>query len=151
MGCSEVSTKSDAYSILKTKEYSSIKGAEIQDPTDFEWKAETVADLGLYRYQIPASSWNNLDVQKRTYVYYLGQAGLAGRDMMWDQNYRHNLEIREALEAVYTNSSDKSSEAFIALQEYTKRVWFSNGIHHHYSMMKFMPEFTRTWFEEALQ
>ena len=151
MGCSEVSTKSDAYSILKTKEYSSIKGAEIQDPTDFEWKAETVADSGLYRYQIPASSRNNLDVQKRTYVYYLGQAGLAGRDMMWDQNYRHNLEIREALEAVYTNSSDKSSEAFIALQEYTKRVWFSNGIHHHYSMMKFMPEFTRTWFEEALQ
>ncbi len=101
-GCSEVSTKSDADSTLKTEKYISIKGVDIQDPTDFEWKAETVADLGLYRYQIPASSWNNLDVQKRTYVYYLGQAGLAGRDMMWDQNYRHNLEIREALEAVYT-------------------------------------------------
>tara|TARA_B100000795_G_scaffold10877_1_gene7604 strand:+ start:10931 stop:13012 length:2082 start_codon:yes stop_codon:yes gene_type:complete len=150
-GCSEVSTKSDADSALKTEEYNSIKGADIQDPTDFEWKAETVADLGLYRYQIPASSWNNLDVQKRTYVYYLGQAGLAGRDMMWDQNYRHNLEIREALEAVYTNSSDKSSDEFDAFKEYTKRVWFSNGIHHHYSMMKFTPEFSKTWFGKALQ
>lgn len=150
-GCSEVSTKSDANSALKTEEYNSIKGADIQDPTDFEWKAETVADLGLYRYQIPASSWNNLDVQKRTYVYYLGQAGLAGRDMMWDQNYRHNLEIREALEAVYTNSSDKSSDEFNAFKEYTKRVWFSNGIHHHYSMMKFTPEFSKTWFGKALQ
>ena len=70
-GCSEVSTKSDADSTLKTEKYISIKGVDIQDPTDFEWKAETVADLGLYRYQIPASSWNNLDVQKRTYVYYL--------------------------------------------------------------------------------
>ncbi|HCY45425.1 MAG TPA: dihydrofolate reductase, partial [Flavobacteriales bacterium] len=150
-GCSEVSTKSDADSALKTEEYNSIKGADIQDPTDFEWKAETVADLGLYRYQIPASSWNNLDVQKRTYVYYLGQAGLAGRDMMWDQNYRHNLEIREALEAVYTNSSDKSSDEFDAFKEYTKRVWFSNGIHHLYSMMKFTPEFSKTWFGKALQ
>jgi dipeptidyl-peptidase-3 len=150
-GCSEVSTKSDADSTLKTEEYISIKGADIQDPTGFEWKAETVADLGLYRYQIPASSWNNLDVQKRTYVYYLGQAGLAGRDMMWDQNYRHNLEIREALEAVYTNSEDKSSDEFNAFKEYTKRVWFSNGIHHHYSMMKFTPEFSKTWFGNALQ
>jgi len=150
-GCSEASTKSDTDSTLKTEEYNSVKGADIQDPTDFEWKAETVADLGLYRYQIPASSWNNLDVQKRTYVYYLGQAGLAGRDMMWDQNYRHNLEIREALEAVYTNSSDKSSDEFNAFKEYTKRVWFSNGIHHHYSMMKFTPEFSRTWFGKALQ
>ena len=150
-GCSEVSTKSDADSTLKTEKYISIKGVDIQDPTDFEWKAETVADLGLYRYQIPASSWNNLDVQKRTYVYYLGQAGLAGRDMMWDQNYRHNLEIREALEAVYTNSEDKSSDEFNAFKEYTKRVWFSNGIHHHYSMMKFTPEFSKTWFGNALQ
>lgn len=150
-GCSEVSTKSDVDSTLKTEKYISIKGVDIQDPTDFEWKAETVADLGLYRYQIPASSWNNLDVQKRTYVYYLGQAGLAGRDMMWDQNYRHNLEIREALEAVYTNSEDKSSDEFNAFKEYTKRVWFSNGIHHHYSMMKFTPEFSKTWFGNALQ
>mgnify|MGYP006143398273 FL=1 len=150
-GCSEVSTKSDADSTLKTEKYISIKGVDIQDPTDFEWKAETVADLGLYRYQIPASSWNNLDVQKRTYVYYLGQAGLAGRDMMWDQNYRYNLEIREALEAVYTNSEDKSSDEFNAFKEYTKRVWFSNGIHHHYSMMKFTPEFSKTWFGNALQ
>ena len=150
-GCSEVSTKSVFDSTLKTEKYISIKGVDIQDPTDFEWKAETVADLGLYRYQIPASSWNNLDVQKRTYVYYLGQAGLAGRDMMWDQNYRYNLEIREALEAVYTNSEDKSSDEFNAFKEYTKRVWFSNGIHHHYSMMKFTPEFSKTWFGNALQ
>ena len=71
--------------------------------------------------------------------------------MMWDQNYRYNLEIREALEAVYTNSEDKSSDEFNAFKEYTKRVWFSNGIHHHYSMMKFTPEFSKTWFGNALQ
>lgn len=149
-GCGNATTESNSKSTNKTEESQSVKGAEIQDPTDFEWKAETVADLGIYRYQIPASSWNNLDVQKRTYVYYLGQAGLAGRDMMWDQNYRHNLEIREALETVYANSKDKASDEFNSFKEYTKRVWFSNGIHHHYSMMKFTPKFSRTWFENEL-
>lgn len=127
------------------------KAAEMKDPENFEWKAETVADLGIYRYQIPASSWNNLDAQKRAYVYYLSQAGISGRDMMWDQNYRHNLEIREALENVYANyKGDKNGDEWKAFEEYTKRVWFSNGIHHHYSMMKFTPKFNQGWFASAL-
>jgi len=79
------------------------KGSE-----SFQWKAEEVADLGIYRYQIPEASWKNLDLTKQTYVYYLTQAGLAGRDIMWDQNYRHNLEIREALEkAIFDKDFDK--------------------------------------------
>ncbi|MFK7756264.1 MAG: dihydrofolate reductase [Flavobacteriales bacterium] len=123
---------------------------KVTDPEKFSWKAETVADLGIYRYQIPASSWNNLDLQNRKYVYYLTQAGLAGRDMMWDQNYRHNLEIRKALEAVYKNSPDKNSKDWKGFEKYTKRVWFSNGIHHHYSMMKFVPEFSEAWFKGQL-
>ncbi len=71
--------------------------------------------------------------------------------MMWDQNYRHNLEIREALETVYTKyESDKTSSDWESFAEYTKRVWFANGIHHHYSMMKFTPEFSKEWFQGAL-
>ncbi len=123
---------------------------ESSEMNEFQWKAEEVADLGIYRYQIPESSWNSLSLQNQTYVYYLTQAGLAGRDMMWDQNYRHNLEIREAFETIYQNSTDKSSSDRKAFEEYTKRMWFSNGIHHHYSMMKFTPEFSAEWLDSQL-
>ena len=122
------------------------KGSE-----SFQWKAEEVADLGIYRYQIPEASWKNLDLTKQTYVYYLTQAGLAGRDIMWDQNYRHNLEIREALEKVFLNPNDKITSDRRAFEEYLKRVWFSNGIHHHYSMMKFTPEFSKDWLMSEMK
>ena len=84
-------------------------------------------------------------------MYYLTEAGLAGRDIMWDQNYRHNLKIRKALEWVYTNyDGDKTSDDWKAFEVYLKRVWFSNGIHHHYSNDKIKPEFSEDYLKELL-
>ncbi|MCB0400056.1 MAG: dihydrofolate reductase, partial [Winogradskyella sp.] len=105
------------------------------------------ADIKILRYQIPG--WDNLTLKEQKLVYYLTQAGLAGRDIMWDQNYRHNLKIRKALENVYTNySGDKTSADWKAFEVYLKRVWFSNGIHHHYSNDKLKPEFSKEYLNE---
>ena len=103
---------------------------------DFQWQTEQFADLKIVRYQVPG--WENLSPQQRQFAHYLNQAGLSGRDIMYDQNYRHNLRLREAFETIYTNyEGDKTTEDWKAFEVYLKRVWFSNGIHHHYSMMKF--------------
>ena len=81
-------------------------------------------------------------------MYYLSQAGMSGRDIIWDQNYRHNLHIRKVLKTIMLDyKGDRTSADFIALETYTKRVWFSNGIHHHYSMTKFKAEFPKEYFE----
>ncbi|EZH72880.1 dihydrofolate reductase [Aquimarina atlantica] len=115
----------------------------------FDYVVEQFADLKILRYQIPG--WDNLTLKEQKLVYYLTQAGLSGRDIMWDQNYRHNLTIRKALEKVYTsyegNKSDANWEAF---EIYLKRVWFSNGIHHHYSNDKIKPEFSQDYFSSLL-
>ena len=112
---------------------------------DFEWVVEQFADLGILRYQIPG--WDKLTVNQKLFVYYLTEAGYAGRDMIWDQNYRHNLEIRHALDQIVRdykgNRENGDWDKFIT---YTKRVWFSNGIHHHYSTDKIIPEFSKTYF-----
>lgn len=114
---------------------------------DFAWQTEQFADLKLIRYQVPG--WEKLNPKQRKLVYYLNQAGLSGRDMMYDQNYRHNLEIRNALEKIYTDyKGDKTNEDWMSFETYLKRIWFSNGIHHHYSMMKFNPEFSKEYFQE---
>jgi len=112
-------------------------------------KIEKFADIQILQYDIPGFYKLSLDQQKL--VYYLYEAGLSGRDMIWDQNYRHNLAIREALENVIQNyEGDKSSDDWNSFMTYTKRVWFSNGIHHHYSMDKFLPEFSREYFDGLL-
>jgi len=117
------------------------------DITTFE--IEMFADVQVLSYEIPG--FDSLTLKQKTLVYYLYEAGLCGRDMAWDQNYRHNLEIRNALEAIVkAYNGDKESEDWNKFMTYTKRVWFSNGIHHHYSMDKFLPEFSRTYFEELL-
>ena len=96
----------------------------------YEYKVDQFADLAILRYQIPG--WEELTLKEKELVYYLTQAGLAGRDIMWDQKYRHNLEIRSALENIYRNfSGDKNSDNWNAFEVYLKRIWFSNGIHHH--------------------
>lgn len=116
---------------------------------NFEYLAEQFADLKIVRYQIPG--WDNLTAKQKEMVYYLTQAGLAGRDMMWDQNYRHNLTIRKVLENIVANfEGDKTTEDWKAFMTYTKRVWFSNGIHHHYSMNKINPTFSREYFDGLL-
>ncbi|WP_295178556.1 dihydrofolate reductase [uncultured Christiangramia sp.] len=122
---------------------------EIAMNSDFEVNVDEFADIKVLRYQIPG--WENLSLKEQKLVYYLTQAGLAGRDIMWDQNYRHNLEIREALENIYTNyEGDQSSEEWNSFETYLKRVWFSNGIHHHYSNAKIKPEFSKEYFDTLL-
>ncbi|WP_452601710.1 dipeptidyl-peptidase 3 family protein [Pontimicrobium sp. MEBiC06410] len=107
----------------------------------FNYNVEEFADIKILRYQIPG--WEKLTLKEQKLVYYLTQAGLAGRDIMWDQNYRHNLQIRRALENVYTNyKGDRTTKLWGDFTTYLKRVWFSNGIHHHYSNDKIKPEFT---------
>ena len=94
--------------------------------------------------------FDKLTLKQKEYVYYLTQAGLAGRDIIYDQNYRHNLTIRRALEKMIENyKGDKSSRAYYDLESYTKRVWFANGIHHHYSMDKMLPDFSKEYFMEV--
>jgi len=116
---------------------------------DFQWQVDRFADVKVLRYQIP--SWEALKPQQRIYAYHLTQAGLAGRDIMWDCNYRHNLEIRKALEAIISSSEvDKSTSEYAAFEVYAKRVFFANGIHHHYSNVKFAADFDQAWFENTL-
>ncbi len=119
------------------------------ESTAFNYNVEQFADIKILRYQIPG--WDKLTLKEQKLVYYLTQAGLAGRDIMWDQNYRHNLKIRKALEQVYTNyKGDKTTANWNAFETYLKRVWFSNGIHHHYSNDKLKPEFSPDYLKELL-
>ncbi|GHC55440.1 dipeptidyl-peptidase 3 family protein [Ulvibacter litoralis] len=116
---------------------------------DFDYQVEQFADIKILRYQIPG--WENLTLKEQKLVYYLTQAGLAGRDIMWDQNYRHNLTIRKALENVYTTyKGDKTSEDWKNFEIYLKRLWFSNGIHHHYSNDKMKPDFSSDYLNGIL-
>ncbi|MDY8134137.1 dipeptidyl-peptidase 3 family protein [Aquimarina sp. 2201CG5-10] len=116
---------------------------------EFEYEVEQFADLKILRYQIPG--WDDLSLKEQKLVYYLTQAGLSGRDIMWDQNYRHNLTIRKALQNIYTSyEGDKNVKGWKEFETYLKRVWFSNGIHHHYSNDKIKPEFGKDYFSELL-
>ena len=130
------------------KEKTEPEVAKVQTD-DFNYLVEQFADIKVLRYQIPG--WEQLSLKEQKLVYYLVQAGLEGRDIMWDQNYRHNLTIRKALENVYTNySGDKSSEDWKNFVTYMKRVWFSNGIHHHYSNDKIKPDFSSDYLQTLL-
>ena len=116
---------------------------------EFNYVVEQFADLKILRYQIPG--FDELTLKEKSLVYYLTQAGLAGRDMMWDQNYRHNLKIRNALENVYTSfKGDKTIDDWKAFEVYLKRIWFSNGIHHHYSNDKIKPKFSSEYLKLLL-
>ncbi len=132
------------------KKDSDLAQPEKTSQEDFNVKADEFADLKILRYQIPG--WENLSLKEQKLVYYLTQAGLAGRDIIWDQNYRYNLKIREALENIYANyEGDTSSEEWNAFETYLKRVWFSNGIHHHYSNAKLKPGFSKEYFDTLLK
>lgn len=116
----------------------------------FNVEADRFADIQVLRYQVPG--FNELTLQQKQLAYYLYEAALSGRDMIWDQKYKHNLTIRRTLENIYaTYKGDKNSEDWKKFQTYTKRVWFSNGIHHHYSQMKIMPEFSFEYFKTLVQ
>ncbi|MGQ8867479.1 dipeptidyl-peptidase 3 family protein [Myroides sp. TSA_177.3] len=117
---------------------------------NFEYSVDQFADIEVLRYQIPG--WEDLTLKEKELVYYLSQAGYAGRDIIWDQNYKHNLAIRQALESIYVNyAGDKETEDWKNFVVYVKRVWFSNGIHHHYSNDKIKPAFTEAYFNTLLE
>lgn len=121
----------------------------IENKTEFNYFSEQFSDIKILRYQIPG--FDELSLSQKKLVYYLTQAGLAGRDIMYDQNYRHNIAIRTALENIYENyDGDKSSENWKSFEVYMKRIWFSNGIHHHYSNDKHRPEFSLDYLEKLL-
>lgn len=126
-----------------------VEEAYVAEPDEdgFVWQTDQFADVKIIRYRIP--NWDSLTVQQKEYAYYLTQAGLAGRDMMYDQNYRHNLTIRRALENIYENfDGDRGTIGWNRFETYLKRIWFSNGIHHHYSNSKILPAFSREYFDE---
>ena len=115
----------------------------------FQFKADRFADLQLLRYQVPG--FDDLNLQKKKLVYYLYEAALSGRDIIYDQNYKHNLRIRRALEAIVDGyQGDINTPEFEKFLTYTKRVWFSNGIHHHYSFYKIPPEFSREYWDQLV-
>ena len=120
------------------------------DAEQFNYTVEQFADLQILRYRVPG--FEELSLKQKELVYYLSEAALQGRDILFDQNGKYNLRIRKMLEAVYTGyQGDKNGADFKALETYLKRVWFSNGIHHHYGCDKFVPGFTPEFFKSALE
>ena len=117
---------------------------------EFMYEVDEFADLQILRYQVPG--FEELSLQQKELIYYLSMAAAEGRDILYDQNNRYNLAIRRTLEAIYTNyKGDKASSDFKELEVYLKRVWFSNGIHHHYGEDKFLPAFSKEFFEQEVK
>ena len=121
-----------------------------KEETEFQYNDERFADLQMLRYRV--EGFDKLTLRQKTLVYYLSEAALSGRDILWDQNGRYNLRIRQLLESVYTDyAGDRESDDFKAFTVYLKRVWFSNGIHHHYGSDKFQPGFSEDFLRQAVK
>ena len=119
-------------------------------PDSFIWQTDQFADVRILRYQVPG--WEQLSLQQKQLAYYLNMAGLAGRDILWDQNHRHNLQVRRALERILReHKGDRTGAEWTDFLTYAKQVFFSNGIHHHYSNDKHEPAFSRGYFEALLK
>jgi len=115
----------------------------------FQWQIDRFDDIKILRYQVP--DFDSLSLQQKQLIYYLSEAAICGRDILFDQNFKYNLPIRRMLEAIYLNyEGDRATEEFHAFETYLKKVWFANGIHHHYSMDKFVPEFTEAYFDSLV-
>ena len=143
-----MSTLSTAAALLSACSGNVQKQEEVAND-DFTYQVEKFADLEVLRYQVPG--FEELSLQQRTLLYYLSQAALEGRDILFDQNCKYNLQIRRTLEAIYENyEGDRNDEQFRALELYLKRVWFSNGIHHHYAEDKFKPGFSADFFAQCV-
>ena len=124
-------------------------GDKAADNDNFKYLVDEFADLKIMRYQVPG--WDALSLQQKEYVYHLAEAAKYGRDIIWMQNCRYNLEIRKVLENIIANyKGDKTSEDYLQFEEYAKRVFFSNGIHHHYSEDKFFPECPQEYFQSLM-
>ncbi len=120
-----------------------------KDENSFDYVLEQFADLRILRYQVPG--FDQLSLQEKKLIYYLSEAALCGRDILWDQNGKYNLAIRKTMENIYeTYSGDRQSEDFQKFIVYLKRIWFSNGIYHHYSTDKIIPGFSMDYFRELI-
>lgn len=117
--------------------------------SDFNYVVDRFADIEVLRYKVPG--FEDLTLNQKKLIYYLTEAGIMGRDILWDQNGKYNLALRQLLENVYTGyKGDKNSADFKGFEKYLKQLWFGNGIHHHYSMDKFVPEFSEVWLKEQV-
>ena len=126
------------------------KAENEQSQGEMPWIIDRFDDIKVLRYEVPG--FENLPLNQKLLVYYLSQATKCGRDILFDQNFKYNLTVRRALEKVYTSyEGDKESANWKAMEKYLKKVWFANGIHHHYSNDKFRPEFSREWFTQQLE
>ena len=120
------------------------------DNKNFDYHVDRFADIEVLRYEVPG--FNDLSLQQKTMIYYLSQAAQAGRDIIWDQHGKYNLQLRHLLENIYTSyNGDRNSKDFKAFEKYLKQVWFGNGIYHHYSTDKFTPEFSQAFFTEQVK
>ena len=121
-----------------------------KDTTAFNYNVEQFSDIKILRYQIPG--FENLELRQKKLVYFLTQAGYEGREIIYDQNYRHNLTIKRALENVYTSfEGDKTTVDWKNFEIFLKKIWFANGIHHHYSNAKFVPAFSADYLTSILK
>jgi dipeptidyl-peptidase-3 len=116
---------------------------------NFSFVLEQFADLRVLRYQVPG--FDSLSLKQKELIYYLSQAALCGRDILWDQNGKYNLAVRKTLENIYsTYKGDRETAEFKDFLVYLKRIWFSNGIYHHYSTDKILPAFSKDYFMELI-
>lgn len=156
-GCSPKTTSTGTSSptagtsVTSTNNVNISSAPQVVEPADdFKYVSEQFADLRILRYRVPG--FEQLPTQQKELLYYLYEAALSGRDIIYDQNYKHNLRIRRTLDAIVTDKKDKStSPDWVKLSEYAKRVWFANGIHHHYSSNKFLPEFSKEFLAASIR
>ena len=140
--------KKTALTMLLATSLAACNAPEITE-SEFNYTDEKFADIQMLRYKV--DGFEQLDLKQQTLIYYLSEASLAGRDILFDQNGRYNLRIRRMLETVYTDyKGDRETEDFKNIVTYLKRVWFSNGIHHHYGCEKFEADFSQEFFRQAL-
>ncbi|WP_291103200.1 MULTISPECIES: dipeptidyl-peptidase 3 family protein [unclassified Flavobacterium] len=133
------------FSFICNAQITKTTNVKVSEKSPFDYVAEQFSDIKVLRYQIPG--WENLTLKEQKLVYYLTQAGTSGRDIIWDQHYKYNLKIRKALENIYVNyKGDKTTADWKNFEIYLKRVWFANGIHHHYSSAKIKPDFSKEYF-----
>lgn len=136
--------------LVATALFAIATGAGNAQDSNFNYNADRFADIEVLRYQVPG--FNDLTLKQKTLVYYLQEAALQGRDILFDQNCKYNLAIRQTLEQIYTNyKGNKETADYKGLLLYLKQVWFANGIHHHYSMDKFKPQFSQSFFDAQVR
>jgi dipeptidyl-peptidase III len=136
-------------SSYKTKTSQNSEVTQKDQVDTFKYFVEKFADLKILRYQVPG--FESLSLNQKKLIYYLSQAAIAGRDIIFDQNGKYNLAIRRTLENIVENyKGDRNTDDFRKFMIYTKRVWFSNGIYHHYASDKFKPEFTQEYFKQLI-